>query len=260
MYGYIYVIINKKTKQYYIGQHKGEFDEKYWGSPGDANKIKYDFDELGEKNFIRHVLSYENSAKELALAEEKFIGDKYKTDILCYNVSPGGNKTVQHMSEIGKIGAEKSRDIIKAIVENRRKQKIKEYEKNPKFCSICSSKLEFEYSYRKTCSKECFQSLVSMNNSKRVMSEETKKKISKSLSKDKETFFCSSCGKELQAKRKTGKCKKCLLFSRWSEEDIKEICEMKDDGMTYQQIAEEFSVTHPTIVKVYKTYKYGIKL
>lgn len=259
MYGYVYVIINKITNEYYIGQHKGKFDEKYWGSPGNANKLKYDFEALGQENFFRHVLSYEETPEKLSLAEEKFIGDKYKTDILCYNVSPGGNKTVKYMSEIGKIGAEKSRQVLQKIYQEKRKKKYDKYEKSPKYCVICSRKIPFEFSYRKTCSKECQCSLVSLNNSERTMSDDTKMKISQSCSKKKEKFFCISCNRQLKGKRKTGKCHDCLYKCKWSDDNIRELCRMRDDDeMTYQQIAEEFSVSHPTVMKVYKKYKYGI--
>jgi hypothetical protein len=62
-------------------------------------------------------------------------------------------------SEAGKIGAAKLR--ANALI--RRKEKIDEYDKNPKLCKCCSSKIEFEKPLAIFCSRSC---AASFNNRK----------------------------------------------------------------------------------------------
>lgn len=81
-------------------------------------------------------------------------------------------------------------------------QRIIKYNKSPNRCTHCDNPIEYEKRRNKFCSSSCS---ASFNNSNRELSDDTKKKISKTLS-DKHTpnlheLICSSCGKEFLHKK-----------------------------------------------------------
>jgi predicted HNH restriction endonuclease len=59
-----------------------------------------------------------------------------------------------------------------------KEKRIEEYNKNPRLCIFCDKKLDYNKKINKFCSSSCS---ASFNNSKRILSENTKNKISKSL-------------------------------------------------------------------------------
>lgn len=69
-----------------------------------------------------------------------------------------------------------------------------EYNKNPKYCLNCNSKIEYSNKNNIFCCKSC---AVSFNNRKRKLSDEQKNKISNSLKgKHKKIYICRVCGKK----------------------------------------------------------------
>ena len=260
-YGYIYKITNLKNKKYYIGQKSGMFDPNYWGSSTNREFLN-DFKRLGKKFFKREILYYAKSRQELDLKEIEFIGDKYINDRNCYNLSPGGygwaqvNKmrTHEEFSRFGRMGYEKSRKSPKTLrlIEKRKNELIKrknDYYKNPNKCCICGSCIEFEKKDNKTCSSKCYRKLASQNNKNKKLTEETKKKISESLTKN-HKIKCIKCGNEISNKNKTKLCNSCYKeFKKFRlKYDIQEIKRMRfEEKMTYSEIAAMYGVSHPTI-------------
>ena len=85
----VYKTTNLITGQYYIGKHKQLVDifDGYFGS---SPKLNEDIIIHGLEHFVRETL-YEFSNEEECYAQEILsVGDKWKTDVLCYNKQPGG--------------------------------------------------------------------------------------------------------------------------------------------------------------------------
>ena len=85
----VYKTTNLITGQYYIGKHKQLVDtfDGYFGSSPSLNE---DIKNHGIEYFVRETL-YEFSNEEECYAQEILsVGNKWKTDNLCYNKQPGG--------------------------------------------------------------------------------------------------------------------------------------------------------------------------
>jgi len=85
----VYKTINLTNGKYYIGKHlqaNDNFDGYYGSSPHLKNAIK----KYGEDSFVRETLMTFSTEEECYLAEEKEVGDLWKTDPNCYNKQPGG--------------------------------------------------------------------------------------------------------------------------------------------------------------------------
>lgn len=107
-----------------------------------------------------------------------------------------------------------------------RLKKIEEYDKNPKFCLTCGSKITFEKRECKFCNQSCS---AKFNNSKRIVTEEQKNKTSKALIGKKHTnrknyrkpklyeHVCKICGKisYLNWKQKNRKTcsRECMIYA-----------------------------------------------
>lgn len=87
-YGYIYMSKNNVTGKKYIGQHKGQFTNKYFGS---GLKLKEAISLFGKKNFSVELICYCFSKQELDEMEKYYISvyDAAKSDDF-YNISLGG--------------------------------------------------------------------------------------------------------------------------------------------------------------------------
>lgn len=89
-YGYIYKTTFPDGK-YYIGQSSGGKEKKnYFGSGRYIlNFVKHN----GTSQLKRDILVWVfGGQKELNEEECRILGDKYKTDYLCVNLRPGGNR------------------------------------------------------------------------------------------------------------------------------------------------------------------------
>ena len=85
----VYKTINLVNEKYYIGKHKlvgCSFDGYFGSSEVVNNAIK----KYGIESFQRITLCEFDNEEECYLAEEKLLGDLWKTDKKCYNKQPGG--------------------------------------------------------------------------------------------------------------------------------------------------------------------------
>lgn len=121
-YGYIYKIVHLPSGHYYIGQHKGGFDNKYWGSGRVINLFikKYPI-----KEFSREILAWANSQEELNSLEEHYIGDKFAKDSMCLNLKSGGEG-----HEFSKETKQKMKDCFNEEKKQKYKNMLKERWKN----------------------------------------------------------------------------------------------------------------------------------
>lgn len=69
-------------------------------------------------------------------------------------------------------------------------------------CECCGKEHDGTFGSGRFCSKHCS---IAFSNTKRKVSEETKRKISNSLSKYKKTRYCEFCGKILNTNTKKSK-------------------------------------------------------
>jgi group I intron endonuclease len=100
-YGYIYLTFNKTNNKIYIGQHKGHWDSKYFGS---GKILKQAIKKYGIENFDCYPLCLAFSKEELNQLEIDFIS-YYRPE---YNITKGGEgcscslpKTEEHKRKIG---------------------------------------------------------------------------------------------------------------------------------------------------------------
>ena len=91
IYGYIYKITHIPSKRYYIGQRKNSKPEKdnYSGSGKAWTKI---FNAHPKEEFIKEILTTADSGEELNELEKEYIGDLFKRDELCMNLTAGGKQ------------------------------------------------------------------------------------------------------------------------------------------------------------------------
>lgn len=104
-------------------------------------------------------------------------------------------------SEAGKLGAEKTREIL----QQKREKKIEEYNKHPTCCKQCGKPFEYKRRKAKFCNQSC---AAKYNNTGRKQTEETKQKIRNTnttrvykSNRKKKIKYCKMCGAE------KGKCK-----------------------------------------------------
>lgn len=85
----VYKTTNLITGQYYIGKHKKLVDtfDGYFGSSPLLNE---DISKYGAEHFIQETLHDFSNEKDCYAQEILSVGDKWKTDDLCYNKQPGG--------------------------------------------------------------------------------------------------------------------------------------------------------------------------
>ena len=108
--GFIYLCFNRETKMYYLGSHKGSYDDGYIGS-GKFFKSAYN---KNPKAFKRRILEFVDSIENLIQRENYWLskikpqelGDKYYN---LKNVASGGDIISNLSDERKKIHAEKSR-------------------------------------------------------------------------------------------------------------------------------------------------------
>lgn len=90
IYGYIYKTTFPDGR-YYIGQSKGNVERPFYFGSGlfVLNFIK----QYGSSALKREILSWvHGNQKNLNAEEVKFLADRYKTDPMCVNRRPGGNR------------------------------------------------------------------------------------------------------------------------------------------------------------------------
>ena len=88
MYGYIYITTNKVNNKRYIGQHKGDFDSKYYGSGKIISNaiLKY-----GTENFVVEILEKCDNKEELNKREKWWIKHFNAVENKSfYNIAKGG--------------------------------------------------------------------------------------------------------------------------------------------------------------------------
>ena len=105
MYYYIYKTTNLQNSKYYIGKHKGYFDDKYLGS---GKLLKQAIEKYGKENFKKEMLLYCLTEQELNYWERRIV-NIHRQNSNCYNLAPGGEGghvtryfSLERKEEIGK--------------------------------------------------------------------------------------------------------------------------------------------------------------
>lgn len=84
---------------YYLGQHTtNNLDDGYKGS---GKQLKEYYKQYPE-DYTFTILAFYKDKTELSIAEQKLIGDLWKTDPYCLNCTSGGHGSWGHYSNIGK--------------------------------------------------------------------------------------------------------------------------------------------------------------
>ena len=88
-HGYIYKITHIPSGRYYIGQKCGDdpMGDGYMGSGAAWKQILKSHDKF---EFRKEVLMFAKDQEELNEFEQEYIGNLYKTDKLCKNLTAGG--------------------------------------------------------------------------------------------------------------------------------------------------------------------------
>ena len=105
-HGYIYKTTNKVNGKVYIGQHKGEFNQRYLGS---GKLLKRAVQKYGVESFSVELLSYCLTKQELDSLEKEYIEFYDSTNInIGYNIAFGGQG-----GDLGPIVNQKISDYLK---------------------------------------------------------------------------------------------------------------------------------------------------
>ena len=182
-YGYIYKTTNKENQKIYIGMHKSEtFDENYFGS---GVLIKRALQKYGKDAFIVELIEWAKTRNELCNREKYWIKhfDSYNPDV-GYNLAYGGDggdifhtKSADEQEEIKKkiSRCHKGRKQTKEWIEKRKLYG----EKNPMYGKHLTQETKEKISNSLSGDKNPMYGVESPNKGK-SHSEETKDKIRKS--------------------------------------------------------------------------------
>lgn len=175
-YHIIYKIIFPNGK-YYLGEHTTKnLNDGYCGS---GSLLPIEFNKCNATEVKKIILSFHNTKKEMEIAEEKTIGDLYRTDKQCLNLIKGGSKGFnEHVIEKSiksRIGKKRSKESIEKQrvsctgKHHTEETKLKQSNWHKKFWNS-------EESIKK---REALRAIAK----NRIITEELKKKISESKKK-----------------------------------------------------------------------------
>lgn len=89
MYHYTYIILDPNSSDYYIGKHStNNLKDGYLGSGTWPAQMKSE-----NKELTKIIINLYETSEEAYNAEKILIGDKWKTDINCKNMKPGGKNS-----------------------------------------------------------------------------------------------------------------------------------------------------------------------
>lgn len=88
-YHFIYKTTNTLSGKYYIGMHSTDnLDDGYMGS---GNRLRLAIRKHGKENFVREIIEYCESRKELASRESEIVNLNEIAKIECMNMRVGGD-------------------------------------------------------------------------------------------------------------------------------------------------------------------------
>jgi hypothetical protein len=176
-YGYIYLTVNKINNKKYIGQHKGHWDSKYFGS---GKILKRATKKYGIEFFDCYPLCLAFTKDELNQLEIDFI-EYYKPE---YNIAKGGQG--------GNVGKEAYKKRSEILTGRKRKPFTKEHKQKISIANkgkkrepfseetkrkMGESKIGKKYWLGKHHSEETKRK-ISKGNKGKIISEETRQKMS----------------------------------------------------------------------------------
>lgn len=110
-YNYTYrLTLKEDPRYYYFGKHSTNLSpdiDPYYGSGTEVKELKQ---QLGQDCFVREILAFYSSKKEVLQAERELIGSLWKTDPFCLNRVPGGIFDCTGLIHITKNGINRSID------------------------------------------------------------------------------------------------------------------------------------------------------
>lgn len=183
MYFIVYKTTNLINGMIYVGMHRTEnLNDGYLGSGLIFKEavLKY-----GRDNFLREILFQCENAEQMYHMEATIVNEEFIRRKDTYNIQVGG---IGGAKDARNTSYYKSGDHIKNIqsaqllsiqvTQNKAKDRIKKYCLNPSICNNCKNDLPYEKRKHKFCNKSCS---AIFNNTGRVLSEQTKLKISGAL-------------------------------------------------------------------------------
>ena len=112
-YGYVYLTTNLINNKKYIGQHRGEPNDSYFGS---GIYIKQAIKKYGKENFKKEILCYADSQEELNKLEIEFITlHNAVEDEMYYNIALGGYTPVAVGGMKGKKHTEETKQKLREL-------------------------------------------------------------------------------------------------------------------------------------------------
>lgn len=210
----VYKITNKVNQNSYIGVHKTDnVADEYMGS---GVLIRKAIKKYGIENFNKEILFDFSTYQEALDKEKEIVDDNFLKRSDTYNIRRGGNggfdyinKNKLQNTKVAEVSRKKWHMSAKAYNFLYHVETMNKYYSNQNVCKICGKSIPYENRKKKTCSKECFRKNVSLKNSQRQVSNETKQKISETFRKKRHHRYCI-CGKEIKINNKTGLCISCL--------------------------------------------------
>ena len=181
MYGYVYITTNKVNNRKYVGQHKGKFDSRYYGS---GLIISQALTKYGVENFEVQMLECCETRLELNECEKKWISyfNAVENEQF-YNIAKGGEggHTIAGYNDEQKqrYHDNMSKALKGRVFSEEHKRKISKSLKNASL-KRCGENNPF---YGKTHSEETKRRIAeksSRNKLGKKLTEEHKKKISES--------------------------------------------------------------------------------
>jgi len=182
----VYKTTNIKNGKFYIGKHQTDNINDFYLGSGKAIKAAISY--YGKESFVKEILFVFETEVEMNKKEKELVTEDLVNNPLCYNMGIGGEggphfKGKCHSAETRK----KIKNNTKPMSDNNRKRSsefMKKLNKDKTFTNETRSKIstKAKLRYNDVEYMEKFKNSLK-NRPKRVLSEETKLKISLTLKK-----------------------------------------------------------------------------
>ena len=97
---YTYKITNLINGKYYVGIHKGELDDSYYGS---GKAIKEAIKKYGKDNFSKEIIKVHQNIEEAWIFEREIVNQSFVDNPHTYNMHLGGKGGWDHIDIKGDL-------------------------------------------------------------------------------------------------------------------------------------------------------------